>query len=79
MKIAVISVSLLHSKILENHFPIDSETKEYEIADRAFQLALLLAKTRATAEYGSEPSGYEFGKWLSKIEYDYHIEEVDEE
>lgn len=43
------------------------------------QLALLLAKTRATAEYGSEPSGYEFGKWLSKIEYDYHIEEVDEE
>lgn len=79
MKIAIISVSLLHSKVLENHFPIDSETKEYEIADRAFQLALLLAKTRATAEYGPKFSNYELGKWLDKIEYDYHIEEVDEE
>ena len=79
MKTAVISVSLFHSKILENRFLIDSETKEYEIADRAFRLAIMLAKIKATAEYGPESSDYELGKWLNKIEYDYHIEEIDEE
>ena len=79
MKTAVISVSLFHSKILENRFLIDSETKEYEIADRAFRLAIMLAKIKATAEYGPEFSDYELGKWLNKIEYNYHIEEIDEE
>lgn len=77
MKIAVISVSL-HSRTFEDRFPIDAKTKEYEIADRAFQLALLFAKTRAIAEYGFKPSGYEFGKLLNETEYNYHIEEVDE-
>ena len=79
MKTAVISVSLFHSKILENRFLLDSETKEYEIADRAFRLAIMLAKIKATAEYGPEFSDYELGKWLNKIEYNYHIEEIDEE
>ena len=74
MKIAVISVSLLHSKIFEKRFPINSE-----IADQAFRLAIMLAKIKATAEYGPEFSDYELGKWLNKIEYDYHIEEIDEE
>lgn len=72
---AVISVSL-HSKTFEDRFPIDSETKEYEIADRAFQLALMFVQTRAIAERGRKPSGYEFGKLLEETEYDYKIEEV---
>ena len=75
MKIAVISVSF-HSKTFEDRFPIDSETKEYEIADRAFQLALMFVQTRAITERGRKPSGYEFGKLLEETEYDYKIEEV---
>ena len=55
---------------------INSETKEYEIADRAFQLALMFVQTRAIAERGRKPSGYEFGKLLEETEYDYKIEEV---
>ena len=72
MRTAVISVSL-HSKTFEDRFPIDSETKEYEIADRAFQM---FVQTRAIAERGRKPSGYEFGKLLEETEYDYKIEEV---
>lgn len=57
----------------------DSETKEYEIADRAFQLALMFVQTRAIAERGRKPSGYEFGKLLEETEYNYKIEEVNED
>lgn len=67
MKTAVISVSLSIPKTFEDRFPIDSETKEYEIADRAFQLALMFVQTRAIAERGRKPSGYEFGKLLETI------------
>lgn len=74
MKIAVISVSF-HSKTFEDRFPIDAGTKEYEIADRAFQLALMFIQTQAIAEKGRKPSGYEFGKLLEEAEYDYRIEE----
>lgn len=77
MKTAVISVSL-HSKTFEDRFPIDSETKEYEIADRAFQLALMFVQTRAIAERGRKPSGYEFGKLLEETEYNYKIEEIND-
>lgn len=78
MKTAIISVSL-HSKTFEDRFPIDSETKEYEIADRAFQLALMFVQTRAIAERGRKPTGYEFGKLLEETEYNYKIEEVNED
>lgn len=78
MKIAVISVSL-HSKTFEDRFPIDSKTKEYEIADRAFQLALMFVQTQAIAEKGYKPSGYEFGKLLEEAEYNYTIEEVNDD
>lgn len=47
-----------------------------EIADRAFQLALMFVQTRAIAERGRKPSGYEFGKLLEETEYNYKIEEV---
>lgn len=46
-----------------------------EIADRAFQLALMFVQTQAIAEKGRKPSGYEFGKLLEEAEYDYRIEE----
>lgn len=78
MKTAVISVSL-HSKTFEDRFPITAETKEYEIADRAFQLALMFVQIRAIAERGRKPSGYEFGKLLEETEYNYKIEEVNED
>ena len=74
MKTAIISVSF-HSKTFEDRFPLDSETKEYEIADRAFQLALMFVQTRVVAERGFKPNGYEFGKLLEETEYDYKIEE----
>ena len=74
MKTAVISVSL-HSKTFEDRFPIDSETKEYEIADRAFQLAMMFVQARIIAERGHKPSEYEFGQFLEETEYDYKIEE----
>lgn len=77
MKSAVISISL-HSKTFEDRFPIDSETKEYEIADRAFQLALMFIQTRVIAEKGRKPSGYEFEKLLKETEYTYKIEEVND-
>lgn len=77
MKTAVISVSL-HSKTFEDRFPITAETKEYEIADRAFQLALMFVQIRAIAERGRKPSGYEFGKLLEETEYNYKIEEVND-
>lgn len=76
MKNAIISVSL-HQKTFEDRFPITPDTKEYEIADRAFQLAVLFVETRAIAERGFKPNGYEFGKLLEETEYNYRIEEVD--
>ena len=74
MKNAVISISL-HSKTFEDRFPIDAETKEYEIADRAFQLVLMFVQTQAIAEKGHKPSDYELGKLLEETNYDYRIEE----
>lgn len=78
MKTAVISVSL-HKYSFEDRFPITAETKEYEIADRAFQLALMFVQTRAIAEIGRKPSGYEFGKLLEETEYNYKIEEGEDD
>ena len=75
MKTAAISISF-HSKTFEDRFPIDAETKEYEIADRAFQLALMFIQARVIAEQGRKPSNYEFGKLLEETEYSYKIEEI---
>jgi hypothetical protein len=50
-----------------------------EIADRAFQLALMFVQTRAIAERGRKPSGYEFGKLLEETEYNYKIEEANDD
>lgn len=77
MKNAVISISF-HSKTFEDRFPIDAETKEYEIADRAFQLALMFIQTQAIAEKGHKPSDYEFDKLLEEMDYTYKIEEVND-
>lgn len=74
MKTAVISISL-HSKTFEDRFSIDSKTEEYEIADRAFQLALMFVQTQAIAEKGRKPSDYEFSKLLEEVDYNYTIEE----
>ena len=77
MKNAVISISF-HSKTFEDRFPIDAETKEYEIADRAFQLVLMFIQTQAIAEKGHKPSDYEFGKLLEEADYTYKIEEIND-
>lgn len=50
-----------------------TDKPEYVIADEAYRLALLFANTRVIAEYGHSLSGYEFGKFLEDMDYDYTI------
>ena len=68
-------VNTLELRGIETYSP-EIQTFLREIADRAFQLALMFVQTRAIAERGRKPSGYEFGKLLEETEYDYKIEEV---
>lgn len=73
MKNAIISVSL-HQKTFEDRFPITPDIKEYEIADRAFQLAVLFAQTVFISQHGYKPNGDELGRLLRDIEYNYKKE-----
>lgn len=54
--------------------PITPDIKEYEIADRAFQLAVLFAQTMFISQHGYKPNGDELGRLLRDIEYDYKKE-----
>lgn len=44
---------------------------EYMIADEAWRLACLYARTKAIAATGTSPSSYELSKFLEKVEYTY--------
>lgn len=42
-------------------------------------LFFIFVQTRAIAERGRKPSGYEFGKLLEETEYNYKIEEANDD
>lgn len=76
MKKATIEVSL-KGKTFVSEFPIEKTTKEYEIEDEAYRVAMLFAYTRILAEYNYPISDYEFGKFIENLDYNYKIQEDD--
>ena len=56
-----------------HHTSFQTDCPEYAIADEAYRLALLFAETRVLAEYGHALSGYEFGRYLEDMDYNYTI------
>ena len=71
---AIITCSI-EDATFESHFPIDKGTPEYMIADEAYRLAILFAHTQFIARFGRLISGYDFGEFLKKLDYDYKIKE----
>ena len=71
---AIITCSI-EDATFESHFAIDKETPEYMIADEAYRLAILFAQTQFITRFGRLISGYDFGEFLKKLDYDYKIKE----
>lgn len=71
---AIITCSI-EDATFESHFAIDKGTPEYMIADEAYRLAILFAQTQFIARFGHLISGYDFGEFLKKLDYDYKIKE----
>lgn len=71
---AIITCSI-EDATFESHFAIDKETPEYMIEDEAYRLAILFAQTQFIARFGRLTSGYDFGEFLKKLDYDYKIKE----
>lgn len=67
--------AIITCSIEDAHFAIDKETPEYMIADEAYRLAILFAQTQFIARFGRLISGYDFGEFLKKLDYDYKIKE----
>ena len=71
---AIITCSI-EDATFESRFAIDKETPEYMIEDEAYRLAILFAQTQFIARFGRLISGYDFGEFLKKLDYDYKIKE----
>ena len=49
---------------------------DYEVADEAYMIALMFAETQMLKQYGYTISDWEYGKFLSTLDFSYTIEEV---
>ncbi len=72
MKNCTIAISL-YDEIFVSNFSIAGTTPEYVIADEAFRLALMFAKTQIIAKYGYFDYNT-FSKFMRDLEYSYTIE-----
>lgn len=69
-----VSISVkIENNVFTSEFTPEHELPEYIIADEAWRLGLLFARTRAIAENGPNPTSYELSKMLEKLEYTYSI------
>lgn len=75
MRKAMIDVTLNQANF-HSEYDIDESTKEYEVADEAYRLALLFAETQTRATYGRMIPMYEFAEVLRSLDYTYEIKEV---
>lgn len=55
---------------------LERRPQEYEIADEAYTVALMFAYTQMLAKFGYALSDWEYGKFLSTLDFEYKIEEV---
>lgn len=73
MKDCTITVSLREKTFVSN-FPIKENTPEYVIADEAYRLALIFAKTRAIALYGNYFNSNMFADLMKDLDYTYTVQ-----
>lgn len=55
---------------------VERRPADYEVADEAYVIALMFAETQMLKKYGCVISDWEYGKFLSTLDFSYTIEEV---
>lgn len=65
-----------NGKTFNESFPIEEHIQEYQVADKAYCLALLYARTQLISMFGHIPSFHKVASLFETLDYTYRIEEV---
>lgn len=72
----VIITVTLNEKNFISEFDAENHVPEYMIADDAYRLALMYAKTQFIAQFGYFISDHKFADFLKNLDYEYAIKEA---